>query len=457
MRLVMNTIQHMTNLFKEAHYSLFEVGGHLRDELLGRESHDIDMATDALPDVTMRILNSAGFTRIYTVGIEYGTIGVHVGDQTIEITTFRGEVYPTASRKPQVTFGKLLLEDLSRRDFTINAMARDALTGEVFDPFGGRDDLKRRVIRCVGCDDCRFGEDPLRMLRAVRFACQLGFELKVVIEHPEDLVRISAERIHDELSKILLSPAPTRGIDMLVNTGLMEFIIPEMYGLIELSQGRNHIKDAYEHTLNVLNRGAAREHGDDQLVFRMACLLHDIGKQHTFTQVGNDVHFYDHQTIGAIMTRDILRRLTYTNDEIERVSKLVECHMMPLQMRKIDITKRVIRRYIRNVGSVNLNMLFDLNVCDVRSTKNDRVDFLNYLRTVVDEVLLEQPEVMCSPINGNEIMASLHLGPGKTVGLVKDHLTNLVIDGTLAPDDKLGAITFAESFLSGKSIPDGEV
>lgn len=453
----MNTIQHMTNLFKEANYSLFEVGGHLRDELLGRESHDIDMATDALPDVTMRILNSAGFTKIYTVGIEYGTVGVHVGNQTIEITTFRGEVYPTASRKPQVTFGKLLIEDLSRRDFTINAMARDALTGEVFDPFGGCEDLKRRVVRCVGCDDCRFGEDPLRMLRAVRFACQLGFELKVVIGHPEDLERISAERIREELNKILLSPVPARGVDVLVNTGLMQYIIPELYGLIELSQGKNHIKDAYEHTLNVLNKGAARDPGDaDRLIFRMACLLHDIGKQHTYTQVGNDVHFYDHQTIGAIMARDILKRLAYTNDEIERVSKLVECHMMPLQMRKIDLTKRVVRRYIRNVGSVNLGMLFDLNVCDVRSTKNDRVDFLEYLRRLVDEVLLEQPEVMCSPLNGNEIMASLHLGPGRTVGLVKDYLTNMVIDGTLAPDDKLGAVVAAEAFLMGKEIPDGE-
>lgn len=452
----MNTIQAMTLNFNRNGFELYEVGGHLRDELLRRTSHDIDFATSALPRNTAAILEGMGFEHIYTVGEEYGTIGVIVDGLAMEITTFRGEVYPNGTRKPVVTFGRSLTDDLSRRDFTINALARNPLSGEIIDPFNGEDDLRNRIVRCVGDPEKRFAEDPLRMLRAVRFACVLGFELQTPIFEPEALERISQERIMMELNKILLSPVPARGIDILVNTGLMQYIIPELYGLIELSQGKNHIKDAYEHTLNVLNRGALREHGEDTLVFRLACLLHDIGKQKTYTMVGTDVHFYDHQMVGAEMADVILRRLTYSNEERERVVQLVKCHMMPLQMRKIDITKKVVRRYIRNVGSCNLNMLFDLNVCDVRSTKNDRVDFLQYLKGLVDEVLLEQPEAMCSPINGEEIMKSLHLAPGKTVGLVKDYLTNLVLDGTLTTDDKLGAVRAAEAFLMGQTIPPGE-
>lgn len=448
----MNMIQHMTNLFQEANHCLYEVGGHLRDEFLGRVSHDIDLATDAIPQDTIRILKAGGYTNIYTIGIEYGTVGVLVGDQTIEITTYRGEVYPTASRKPVVTYGKLLIEDLARRDFTINAMARNPLTGMIIDPFHGMDDINNRVIRCVGSPHQRLSEDPLRMLRAVRFSCVLGFDMQVPILEPDGLQRISQERIMAELSRILLSPAPARGIDTLVTTGLMAYIIPELYGLVELVQGKNHIKDAYEHTLNVLHRGAARDHGDDNLVFRLACLLHDVGKQHTYTQVGSDVHFYDHQTIGAEMTDTILRRLTYPNDIRERVVKLVECHMMPLQMRKIDITRRVVRRFIRNIGSTNLGMLFDLNVCDVRATMNDRVEFLQYLYGLVQEEMKAQPEQIVSPISGDEIMAALHLPPGRLVGEIKTHLMNLVIDGTLEADDKLTAVREAEKFISGKDL-----
>jgi len=447
MTLETNMIRSMTLLFNKAGFSLFEVGGYLRDELLGKASHDIDLTTNARPEQTLALLIHGGYEHIYTVGMAYGTIGAIVEGQHVEITTFRGEVYPTESRKPIVTYGDSLLDDLSRRDFTINSMARDPSNGCLVDPFKGEQDLKNRIIRCVGLDDARFSEDPLRMLRAVRFACQLGFELNVVINKPESLVRISDERIREELNKILLSPNPARGIDLLVNTNLMRYIVPEFYGLIDLGQGKNHIKDAYEHTLNVLNRGKGRDHGEDNLVFRLACLFHDIGKQFTYTQIGSDVHFYNHQTVGAMMTRDIMKRLTYSNEECDRVCKLVDCHMMPLQMRKIEITPRIVRRFIRNIGSVNLGMLFDLNVCDVRATRNDRVTFLQHLNDLVQESLLEQPEEMVSPIDGNEIMAALHLPPGRMIGEIKQYLTDKVVDGALEYDDKIGAINMAEAYL----------
>ena len=440
-------IRSMTLLFNRMGFSLFEVGGYLRDELLGRTSHDIDLTTNARPEQTFELLSHGGYEHIYTVGMAYGTIGAIIEGQHVEITTFRGEVYSTESRKPVVTYGNSLLDDLSRRDFTINSMARDPSNGCLIDPFKGERDLRDRVIRCVGLDDDRFSEDPLRMLRAVRFACQLGFKLKVVFNKPENLVRISYERIREELNKILLSPNPSRGIDLLVNTELMRYIAPEFYGLIDLGQGKNHIKDAYEHTLNVLNRGKERDHGEDNLVFRLACLFHDIGKQFTYTQVGSDVHFYKHQSIGAMMTRDIMKRLTYSNEECDRVCKLIDCHMMPLQMRKIEITPRVVRRFIRNVGSVNLGLLFDLNVCDVRATRNDRVTFLQHLNDLVQEALLEQPEEMVSPIDGNEIMEALHLPPGRMVGEIKQYLTDKVIDGVLDSDDKIGAINVGEAYL----------
>jgi len=447
MTLETNMIRSMTLLFNKAGFSLFEVGGHLRDELLGKASHDIDLTTNARPEQTLALLIHGGYGHIYTVGMAYGTIGAIVEGQHVEITTFRGEVYPTESRKPIVTYGDSLLDDLSRRDFTINSMARDPSNGCLVDPFKGGQDLKNRIIRCVGLDDARFSEDPLRMLRAVRFACQLGFELNVVINKPESLVRISDERIREELNKILLSPNPARGIDLLVNTNLMRYIVPEFYGLIDLGQGKNHIKDAYEHTLNVLDRGKERDHGEDNLVFRLACLFHDIGKQFTYTQVGSDVHFYKHHSVGAMMTRDIMKRLTYSNEECDRVCKLIDCHMMPLQMRKIEITPKVVRRFIRNVGSINLGLLFDLNVCDVRATKDDRVTFLQHLNDLTQEALLEQPEEMVSPIDGNEIMAALHLPPGRMIGEIKQYLTDKVVDGALEYDDKIGAINMAEAYL----------
>jgi poly(A) polymerase len=437
----------MTNLFRKANYELYEVGGHLRDELLGRESHDIDLTTNACPEEILRILREGGYEHIYTVGIAYGTVCVVVDGQEIEITTYRDEVYPSGSRKPIVTFGDNLIQDLFRRDFTINAMARDPLTGEIIDPLGGLVDLRARRIRGIINDQDRFREDPLRMLRAVRFSCQLGFTLDVRIREPELLANISQERIQEELNKILLSSTPAKGIDLLVDLGLMQYIIPEILDMVGMGQGRSHFLDVYEHTLNVLHRGSCRDHGDDNLTFRLACLLHDIGKPATRTYEREDYRFFGHHTIGGPKAEEILRRLKYLVDTQKRVGLLVSEHMTPLV--HFDPTPRALRRFIRRVGSENLEMLFDLNVCDVRSTRNDDIGFLNDIYEEIGEALLDQPEAMCSPLTGQEIMACAGIPPGRQVGEIKNQLTEMVVEGILMQDDKQTAFAIVRNFVNG--------
>ncbi len=439
-----NQIRRIAEQFNRAGYELFEVGGHVRDSILGRESSDIDLTTNAIPEQTRQILEQ--FCQeipasIYTVGVAYGTIGLAFeSGLKVEVTTYRKEVYPTDSRKPNVTFGEDLQEDLARRDFTINAIARNPLTEEVIDPFNGRGDITRRVIRCVGSND-RFNEDPLRMMRAVRFACQLSFGLKIQINNPERLSIISEERIREELDKILLSPKPVYGIQKLVDFGLMKYIIPEFLELRHVAQGKNHIKDAYLHSLMVLDKGSKCDHNQDNLVFRLACLLHDIGKPTTKTEDASGVHFYSHHDVGADIAQHILERLKFETDITARVCTLISLHMTPLMLQnqlgnhRIN-WKRSMIRLVRKTGEGDIWMLLDLVKCDIRSSKNPRHDFLIFLHQMVEEALKEQPAKICSPLDGKEIMAEFNLPAGKQIGAIKEYLTNLVIDAQLGKDDK---------------------
>jgi poly(A) polymerase len=438
-------IQRIAEKFAESNYEAFVVGGHVRDELLGRASTDVDFATDALPQDTKRLLEQFG--NVYTVGEEYGTIGLIAGEYKIEVTTYRGEVYPSDSRKPNVAFGQYLRGDLERRDFTINALARDALVGGIIDYFGGLEDLKNKVIRCVGNDTGRFNEDPLRMMRAVRFACQLHFDLDVKIENPERLSIISNERIKDELVKILLSDRAAYGIRSLCDLGLMRYIIPEFLEL-NIPQGRHHIKDAFEHSLLVLKKGTKIDYGEDNLVFRLACLLHDIAKPETKTEDESGIHFYAHHHVGAEKAAKILERLRFDKDTIKRVCHLIRYHMNPLVLQKErEIKKRTIRRMIRSVGEANIYMLLNLVRCDTKSSSNPRHKFILALTHLVEECMQEQPETLISPLSGDEIMKIFNLKPGKLVGEIKSHLTNLVVDGMLGKEDKDKASEEAKSFI----------
>jgi len=434
--------------FNEKGFELFEVGGRVRDSLLGRESHDIDLATNARPDEIKEIINDFG--SLYTMGEEFGTIGLNANGHTVEITTYRSEVYRSNSRKPTVMFGYSLENDLARRDFTINALARNPLTGAIIDPFGGVEDLNAKRIRVVGSED-RFDEDPLRMLRAVRFACELNFKFDVTIQHPERLQVISRERVRDEVSRILLSRRASFGWRKLCQTGLMDYISPEFMQLRNIQQGKNHIKDAYEHSLLVLYKGTKVDHGNRNLIFRLACILHDIGKPETKVEDDDGVHFYSHHNVGARKARKILRRLRFNNEVINSVCHLIKYHMTPIVLQKEvvrgKIKKRIIMRLVRKVGENNIGLLMDLVKCDIRSSKNPRYKFMNVLTRMVTECLAEQPDTMTSPIDGNEIMKEFGLKPGEVVGNIKNYLTNLVIDGKLDKDDRQGAFAKAREYL----------
>lgn len=429
---------------------LYEVGGHLRDEFLGRLSHDWDATTSARPDETIEILRKSGYDQIYEVGREYGTIGTRLHNgMMLEITTYRGEVYPSNSRKPLVVFGDSLAEDLARRDFTINAMARNPVTGDLIDPHGGLTDIEDRVVRCVGNDNLRFAEDPLRMMRGIRFAVQLGFYLQCTFTYPSRLEIISKERVQEELNKILLSPNPALGIDYLCETGLMQYIVPEFLGLRGINQGHYHIKDAFEHSLMVLHKARTRDHGEDNLVFRIAAWLHDIGKPEAMSTLGGDVTFHAHQSIGADKAKVILERLRYSNDIIEAMYRLIDMHMSVLLLKDTDLSKKVIRRFINRIGERYLWMLIDISICDMRSMSFEREELIRQIIDIVSEVTMEDKGVkLQSPIDGEEIMEVLNLPPGPMIGRLKTYLTELVIDGTIMPNDKKKAMELAGLYVA---------
>src|SRR6266446_6564196 len=289
----------LAEAFLAQHKQLYIVGGTVRDVLLHRgESNDADLATDAKPDEIKQIVAPTHPNAVILVGERFGTVRLHYSSDIIEITTFRSERYNPESRKPEVCFGTSLEDDLLRRDFTINAMARHPLTGQIFDPFGGRQDLDAHILRAVGGEpDKRFDEDPLRLLRAVRFAAQLDFTIepetrRSIIRQAAKLQKISRERIRDEMNKLLVSPHPAKGLDLLVELGLMEWIIPEVLELRGVSQQVVRTvssKDVYVHVLRVVERSSP------QLVCRWSALLHDIAKPRTRTVEDGKVHFFGHE------------------------------------------------------------------------------------------------------------------------------------------------------------------
>jgi len=445
-------VRKIATRFNKAGYELFEVGGHVRDSIIGRESHDIDLCTNAKPKEIKQLINDLG--AVYSVGERFGTIGLVASNhELIEITTYRKEVYQRTTRKPRVIFSNNLLDDLARRDFTMNAIARNPLTGGMVDPYGGGKAIAEGVIRCVGNDDDRFHEDPLRMLRAVRLACQLGFRMDVRINHPERLKIVSQERIRDELVKILLSLKPGFGIRRLCSMGVMDYMIPEFTNLKNIAQGEHHIKDAFHHSLMVLDKGARIDHKDNRenLIFRLACMLHDIAKPETKTESDSGVHFYGHHNLGAKKTRKVLRRLRFDKNTIDRACHLIKFHMTPIMLQRElvagEIKRRVIMRLVRRIGENNVYMLMDLVKCDIRSSKNSRYKFMTVLTKMVDEVMMDQPEKLVSPLSGDDIMAICNLKPGELVGKVKVYLTNLVVDGIIDKEDRVGATIKAKEYI----------
>lgn len=439
---------------------LYLVGGSVRDQILGRPDKDVDLATDATPEVTRDLLARTRPDGLYDVGARFGTIGAvyRLDPDTvqIEVTTFRSEAYEPGSRKPRVAFGTSLREDLARRDFTINAIARDLLTGELHDPFGGRADLAARTVRAVGDAGERFAEDPLRMLRAIRLAVELEFEIvpataQAIQTRADALRSISRERVAEELNRVLVSPDPARGLRLLLELGLLRHTLPDLLPLRETAAGRRS-KDVFEHTLRVV------ENTPQDLVLRWAALLHDVGKPRTLVVDDGEIHFPGHERVGESMARQILGGLRLDGDTIERVARLVGMHMRANQYEP-EWTDGAVRRLMREAEG-ELERLLDLSAADVTSYRVQRVAAARARVEALRERcrrIAEQEDIakLTSPLDGNDLMAMFSRPPGPWIARIKARLLDMVLDGDLASDDRARAAELARGWVDDEISASG--
>jgi poly(A) polymerase len=495
--------------FREAGHELYLVGGVVRWALLqGPDTdtateaqinrQDADAATDAHPAKIKALLRPHA-ENLWTVGERFGTIAAIVGEYEVQITTYRTDLYTHGSRHPEVRFGDSLEEDLARRDFTINAVAADALTGEIVDPFEGRKDLESGVIRAVGDPLERMREDPLRMLRAVRFETTLSQPEKPFAMTPdlEEAIRnkagwlksISAERKREEFEKILLSENVASGLRTLVRLGLMPYVVPEFMETVDVQQEAEfHHKDVFEHTLIVVSSI------ETDPILRKAALFHDIGKPRTLVYecrcsycgaksvhkgaeegecevcggrtLPKKIHFYGHENVGAVIARRAMQRLAYPKDDVDAVAHLVANHMRPYgyAASRDPWSDAAIRRFIRDTylargdrELANVDMLLRLARADITGSAPRRrriaEESWRSLKSRVDEVRAEDAvEKLESPLSGNDLMQQFDLGPGRWIKALKDYLQNEVIEGHLGQDDKDKARRLAEAYAREHDI-----
>ena len=437
-------------------FELALVGGPVRDALMGRLGQDWDLTTSARPEDIEGLI--AGWAdAVWDVGREFGTVALRKGSAHIEITTYRSDEYDLSSRKPQVRFGDSLIGDLSRRDFTVNAMAvllrtadGDGVDWEFVDPHGGLGDLAAQTLRTPVAAAISFGDDPLRMMRAARFVAQLEFnahpEVTAAIEAMADrLDIISAERIRDELVKLISADRPVPGLRVMVDTGLADRILPELPALKLESDEHHRHKDVYEHSLTVLEQAIALERlralpDAPDVVLRLAALLHDIGKPKTRRfQPGGTVTFHHHDVVGAKLSRKRLRELRFSNDDVDDIARLVELHLRFHGYGDGGWTDSAVRRYVRDAGD-QLERLHILTRADC-TTRNQRK--AARLQRTYDELeerihaLAEQEELdaMRPDLDGNQIMQILGIGPGREVGEAYTFLLELRLEkGPLGHD-----------------------
>ncbi|OPC85046.1 CCA tRNA nucleotidyltransferase [Embleya scabrispora] len=429
--------------FEAAGYTLALVGGSVRDALLGRLGNDLDFTTDARPEQVLAIVRPWA-DAVWDVGIAFGTVGCRKRlagspDYQIEITTYRSEAYDRTSRKPEVSYGDSIEDDLVRRDFTVNAMAV-ALPGITFvDPHGGLADLAARVLRTPGTPEASFGDDPLRMMRAARFAAQLDFEVApevvaAMTDMAERIEIVSAERVRDELNKLIVSDHPRKGLELLVTTGLAEHVLPELPTLrLEVDEHHRH-KDVYEHTLIVLEQAMALEQpGEPDLVLRLAALLHDIGKPRTRRfEADGRVSFHHHEMVGAHMSRKRLKALKYPKDVTDDITRLVELHLRFHGYGTGEWTDSAVRRYVRDAGPL-LDRLHKLTRSDCTTRNKRKAATLARAYDSLEEriaQLAEQEELdsIRPDLDGNEIMKLLEVPPGPLVGKAYRHMLELRLE-----------------------------
>jgi poly(A) polymerase len=441
-------LRELGSAFDAAGHELYLVGGSVRDALLGRLSPDLDFTTDARPEQIQQTVQRWA-DALWDTGIQFGTVGVGKGDHRLEITTFRADAYDQVSRKPEVQFGDRLEDDLVRRDFTANAMAvrvTPAGPGEFFDPLGGLAALRDRVLDTPSAPSVSFGDDPLRMLRAARFVAQLGFTIAPrVRESIEDMAtqlgRISAERVAAELDKLLLGDDPVAGIDLLVDTGMGEVVLPEV-GAMRMAIDEHHQhKDVYQHSLTVLRQAIALEDDGPDLVLRWAALLHDIGKPATRRHEPNGgVSFHHHEVVGAKMVRKRLRALKYSKQMVDDVSQLVFLHLRFHGYGDGKWTDSAVRRYVTDAGPL-LPRLHKLVRADCTTRNKRRAARLqaNYdrLEARIAELAAQEDLARVRPdLDGNQIMELLDIPAGPQVGEAWRYLKELRLErGPLSDDE----------------------
>src|ERR671910_1797573 len=478
--------------FEGKGHELYLVGGFVRDAISGSPGKDVDATSAARPEEIKRLLRPVA-DYLWTVGERFGTIAARVEEYNVEVTTYRSDLYTEGSRHPKVTFGDNLVEDLARRDFTINAIAADARTGKIWDPFDGRRDLKSGVVRPVGDPLDRMRDDPLRMLRAVRFETVLTTPEKPFGMTPglEEAIRnnalwlesISAERIREEFEKILTSDNVAAGLRTLVRLGLMPYILPEFMETLNVEQEAEfHHKDVFEHTLIVV------QNVENTPVLRKAAFFHDIGKprtlvyEHRCTYCGakstqktaeegecercggrtipSKIHFYGHENVGAAIARRAMRRLAYPKDDIDAVAHLVANHMRPYgyAASRDPWSDSAVRRFIRDAylargdrTLADVDMLLKLARADITGSapRRRRIAEASWrsLKSRVEEIRAEDAvERLESPLDGNDLMLQFGRGPGPWIRALKDYLRDEVVEGRLGKDDKEKARQIAEVY-----------
>ncbi|MDO9181328.1 MAG: HD domain-containing protein [Bacteriovorax sp.] len=397
------------------------VGGCVRDLLRGTEPEDWDVATNAKPDEIKKTFLKSFMDN------KFGTVTVRIGKMEIEVTPYRTEEKYTDKRHPdEVKWAKTIEEDLARRDFTINAIA---LGFKIIDPFDGQRDLKNKIIRAVGKPEERFSEDALRMLRAVRFATTLGFEIEqktaeAIQKNAPWLQAISKERIRDEFLKIIMAEKAADGIELLRKLGLLKYIIPELEEGYKISQNKHHIYDCYEHSLLSLKYAAQQNFNK---YVRLTALFHDIGKPRSKRGEGPDATFYSHEVIGAKITAQILNRLRFSKKDIEKIVKLVRYHLFYYNVD--EVTEASVRRLVRNVGQENIDELLEVRMADRIGSGVPKAEpyKLRHLKYVIERVSRDPISVKMLKVNGQDVMMALDIKPGPKIGWVLDVLLGLVL------------------------------
>lgn len=439
----------LVRAFRDNGNELWLVGGSIRDRLLGRPGADLDYATNADPDEVERLARSIGAT-VTAVGKRYGTIGVFAGGRWNEITTFRGDSYAGGTRWPEVTFGASIEEDLARRDFTVNALAENAFDGRVVDLFGGRADIERGIIRAVGEPERRFREDPLRILRGMRFASQLGFAIEPeTLEGMERTIgllsTLSQERVTAELDRLLKGADPARGLELVRSTGALDVILPELATMPGCDQNRFHRYDVWGHTVATVEAisGPAETLG----LRRWAALLHDLGKPAVrHVKPNGEWGFFRHETAGAELAGALLDRLRLGRRETLQVQLLIRRHMD----RPDPADRRAVRRFMTRCEG-HWRDLVALKRADNASHTYDDNAYHDQLELACEREEAESAAALRaeSPLSGNDLIDMFDREPGPWIKVIKGQLSAMVLDGAIAPGDRAAAERVARRLMNG--------